>query len=75
MLGPVHVLEPAVGTGVVTNAVIVAVLAGEHPEGAVVLATLQATDRRIRGMIEETHERSSPRRKDTGHGDPFDIWG
>jgi len=52
-----------------------AVLVGENPEGAVVLATLQATDRRIRGMIEDTHERSWPRRTDAGFGDPFDIWG
>ena len=49
----------------------------ENVEAAVVLATLQATDRRIRGMIEEAPSRA-PRKRPSdsgGFGDPFDIWG
>ncbi len=54
-----------------------AVLAGENPEAAAILATLQATNRRIRGMLEEVAP--PPPQLDTepdaGFGDPFDIWG
>ncbi len=54
-----------------------AVLAGENPEAAAVLATLQATNRRIPGMLEEVAPRAAPTEEepDTGFGDPFDIWG
>lgn len=48
----------------------------DNAEAAVVLATLQATDRRIRGMIEEAPPRASRKKAaDTSFGDPFDIWG
>ncbi len=48
----------------------------ENVEASVVLATLQATDRRIRGMIEEAPTRAPKKRPaDPGFGDPFDIWG
>lgn len=71
VLVSVHAVE---GSRAVTLAG--AVPAGENTEVAVVLATLQATDRRIRGMIEEEpRSRSRSRPADPSFGDPFDIWG
>jgi len=59
-----------------TTALAGAVTVGDNAEASVALATLQATDRRIRGMIEEIPRRR-PRRSasDAASGDPFDIWG
>lgn len=55
------------------------VLAGENLEAAAILATLQATDRRIRGMLEKASlpdaPPAAPEESDPGFGDPFDIWG
>ena len=59
-----------------TTALAGAVTVGDNAEASVALATLQATDRRIRGMIEEIPQRRPRRRApDPAFGDPFDIWG
>ncbi len=51
------------------------VSAGENLEAAVVLATLQATDRRVRRIVEAPPRRSGPSPPEPSAGDPFDIWG
>ena len=71
VLVSVHALQ-----GGRTTALAGAVAVGDNAEASVALATLQATDRRIRGMIEEIPRRRPRRRApDPASGDPFDIWG
>jgi hypothetical protein len=49
----------------------------DSQDRAVILATLQATDRRVRAYLEgvERLPVARPSGLGTGHGDPFEVWG